>query len=241
MKLVGICGDIGSGKDTVADQLSRLHGFHTLSFADQLKRWVFDLVEPLGVERRHIFGGTPETKQADNAEPLTVLPRRPGFTDEDGCCHQGEHWTGRSLLEHLGTNVARAIHPDVWVMHVEQMIQRKMTRTPKFERELCFVIADLRFPNEFAAIERLGGEVWRTRILTGHGMNQETAADDLSPCPAGDDWRASCKCGAIRSTGHESDEAWRLLGFDRLLAAKKPGEAQLRELASATFKEMTQP
>lgn len=239
MKLIGICGDIGSGKDTVADHLVAEHGFTTLSFAAPLKEWTLSLVEPLGVERRHIFGGSVETKQADQAKPLDFLPRRLGFTDDDGCCHEGAPWTGRGLLEYLGTEVARGIHPDVWVLHLRHLIQTKLGQHFPGDSELRFVIPDLRFPNEFVAVQSMTGEVWRTRLLTLHGMDLKGHPDELTTCPAGDDWRASCKCGAIRSTGHESDEAWRLLDFDRLLAAKKPGVEKLRELADAALGEMS--
>lgn len=224
MKLVGICGDIGSGKDTVADWLARHYGFKTVSFADSLKTWVLSLLQPLGVEHRHVFGANPDTKQADQAEPLTMLPNR--FACQPGT--KLVHWTGRSLLEYLGTEVARGIDPDVWIKHVESKIRYKMTQTRQFESELRFVIADLRFENEFEMVKRLGGEVWRTRLLVEH-------ADD---CAAIANWRNACTCGKIRATGHESDMAWRFLPYDRQLAAPKPGVDMLRSLAEANLREM---
>lgn len=237
MKLVGICGDIGSGKDTVANHLLAKYDFQVLSFATELKRWVFALVEPLGVERRHIYGGSVETKQADQAEPLTFLPNR-------YACQPGttlEHWTGRSLLEYLGTDVARGIDPDVWVRHLAKVIESRQRMKRGIDPELRFVIPDVRFPNEFDMVQALGGEMWRTRIMTSHGHDLETDTgpnDDPVFCPAGEDWRASCKCDAIRSTGHESDEAWRFLDFDRLLASPKPGVERLQIIADAHIKEM---
>ena len=35
--IIGICGLIGSGKDTIADYLIRKHNFQKISFADKLK------------------------------------------------------------------------------------------------------------------------------------------------------------------------------------------------------------
>jgi hypothetical protein len=220
MKLVGICGDIGSGKDTVADHLLASHDFEVLSFATKLKEWVFSLVEPLGVERRHIYGGSAETKQADQAEPLLFLPPRSKKGDEL------EVWTGRSLLEYLGTDVARSVDPDIWVRHLARVIERR--RPFRGVGELRFVIPDVRFQNEFAMVQWLGGEVWRTRIVVSHGR----------ACPTSADWRASCKCGATRSTGHESDEAWRFLDYNRLLVSPKPGVERLQTIADAHLKEM---
>ena len=39
MKLLGICGKAGSGKDTAAAYLIEKHGFVKLAFADPLKRF----------------------------------------------------------------------------------------------------------------------------------------------------------------------------------------------------------
>ena len=57
--------------------------------------------------------------------------------------------TGRHLLRTLGTEWGRnCVHPDLWVQIWEQVISGPT------------IADDLRFPNEAAAIRRLGGEVW---------------------------------------------------------------------------------
>ena len=219
MKLIGICGDIGSGKDTVANHLMAEHGFDSFSFANALKEWAFTLVGPLGVERRHIFGGSPETKQADNAELLHMLPSRP---DADGGA-----WTGRALLEYLGTEVGRSIHPDIWVRHMIAYVQRNQGRP--IDTELRLVIPDVRFPNEFDAIRRLGGEIWRTVLDVKHSPS----------CPViVSSWREACDCGAIQATGHASDLEWRTMYYHRLLTASKPGVDLLQSLATMGFQSM---
>ena len=45
MKIVGICGLIGSGKDTVAKRLIENHGFQKVSFAETLKDATADIFQ----------------------------------------------------------------------------------------------------------------------------------------------------------------------------------------------------
>ena len=65
--LIGICGDIGSGKDTVANHLTSAHGFRRVGLADRLK---FVCAHVLSVDDRHFFG-----TQAEKAEPIEKLGR----------------------------------------------------------------------------------------------------------------------------------------------------------------------
>lgn len=230
--IIGICGDIGSGKDTVGDLLCDEFGFERASFAEPLKEWAYDLVRHLGVESRHIFGGSPETKQADQAEELTMLyPRVKGVDAPFGGGERRDsvYWTGRSLLEYLGTEVGRGIHGDVWVQRFMVEYDRKRSSVRGFEAPLRTVITDLRFPNEFNAVHALGGQVWRTWLEAEHASVCDTNTKG---------WVRSCTCGLIRATGHASDEAWRDLPYDRLLHAPKPGVEILHRQAREHAKEV---
>jgi hypothetical protein len=69
-----------------------------------------------------------------------------------------EFWgqTPRHILQVLGTEVARAIHPDVWVRAWERRVEIMNMHQ---DRPLDVVADDLRFDNEAAAVRRLGGLV----------------------------------------------------------------------------------
>lgn len=64
---------------------------------------------------------------------------------------EGELMTNRQFLQYLGTEVGRAIDPDLWV---------KTTLTPYCNGKK-WIIPDVRFPNEEKAIHDRGGFVWR--------------------------------------------------------------------------------
>jgi hypothetical protein len=206
-----LCGDIGSGKDTVAELLAEEYDYAIIPWAFALKDTLARLLEPLGVDPRHFFGS-----QAEKNEPITQLPPREFFNGEP------IYWTGRSVTEWFGTEVGRKLHPDLWVA---QVMKSATGGSP-------VVIPDGRFPNEFAAVKAAGGEAWRMRLLVGH-MSPS--------CPAETDWRLPCACGVIESTGHISDMAWRDQDITHVIAAPKPGveiiQARVRErMASPLYK-----
>lgn len=140
--IIGICGFIGSGKDTVADYLTNFHGFRRESFANTLK----DAVSAVfGWDRTLLEGRTKEARewreQVDIwwAERLNIPTLTP-----------------RSVLQYWGTEVCRrGFHDDIWIASLENKLRNSRDD---------IVISDCRFPNEIAAIKRAGGlVVWVKR------------------------------------------------------------------------------
>lgn len=140
--IVGVCGFIGSGKDTVADYLVNFHEFRRESFANTLK----DAVSAVfGWDRTMLEGRTKEAREwreqvdkwwADRLAMPTLTPR----------------W----VLQYWGTEVCRrAFHDDIWVASLENKIRQSKDNV---------VISDCRFPNEVNAIRKNGGKiVWVKR------------------------------------------------------------------------------
>jgi hypothetical protein len=143
--IIGVCGLIGSGKNTVADYLVKEHDFVPVSFAAVLKDACASL---FGWDRDMLEGKSEESRiqreQVDKfwAERLEI----PCFTP-------------RYALQYIGTDVMRNhFHSDIWVIAAEK-------RMWKYDN---VVISDVRFPNEMAMIRRNGGQIWcveRTRPL----------------------------------------------------------------------------
>ncbi len=140
--IIGICGFIGSGKDTVADYLVNFHEFRRESFANTLK----DAVSAVfGWDRTLLEGRTKEAREWREqvnpwwAERLDMPELTP-----------------RLMLQLWGTEVCRkGFHDDIWIASLENKL-----RTSKDN----IVVSDCRFPNEIASIRKSGGKiVWVQR------------------------------------------------------------------------------
>jgi len=131
MKLIGLTGAAGCGKDTVAEYLCRYQRYHQMSFAYRLKSSLAAMLD-IPVYR------------FDNREfKETVLPR------------VGK--TPREMLQALGTEFGREmINPDLWVILLHAQILRQAELHP--DRNI--VITDVRFENEASYIRIGGGTIW---------------------------------------------------------------------------------
>jgi hypothetical protein len=135
--IIGICGFIGSGKDTVADYLVNFHEFRRESFANTLKDAVAAV---FGWDRTLLEGRTKEAREwreqvdpwwAERLAMPTLTPR----------------W----VLQYWGTEVCRkAFHDDIWIASLENKIRNSKDNV---------VISDCRFPNEIQSIRDAGGKI----------------------------------------------------------------------------------
>jgi hypothetical protein len=140
--IIGVCGFIGSGKDTIADYLVNFHEFRRESFANTLK----DAVSAVfGWDRTMLEGRTKQARdwreQVDPwwAERLSMPTLTP-----------------RLMLQIWGTEVCRkGFHDDIWIASLENKLRNSTDN---------IVISDCRFPNEISSIKRAGGTiVWVQR------------------------------------------------------------------------------
>ena len=136
--IIGVCGFIGSGKDTVADYLVNFHEFRRESFASTLKDAAAAV---FGWDRTLLEGRTKEAREwreevdqwwAERLAMPTLTPR----------------W----VLQYWGTEVFRnRFHDDIWIASLENKL-----RTSKDN----VVISDCRFVNEIEAIKKQGGKIY---------------------------------------------------------------------------------
>ena len=140
--IIGVCGFIGSGKDTIADYLVGFHGYRRDSFAGTLKDAVAAV---FGWDRELLEGRTPEARAwREQVDPWWANRlNMPNLTP-------------RWVLQYWGTEVCRrAFHDDIWIAALEARLSRRSDNT---------VISDVRFPNEITSIRNAGGKiVWVKR------------------------------------------------------------------------------
>jgi hypothetical protein len=191
--IIGVCGFIGSGKDTVADYLVNFHGFRRESFANSLKDAVAHV---FGWDRTLLEGRTKQAREwreqvdpwwADRLNMPTLTPRL--------------------MLQLWGTEVCRrGFHDDIWIASLENKLRNSKDDV---------VISDCRFPNEIKSIRDAGGTIvwvrrgelpewydWALRANQGENGNMSWAISRHN----------------LEKTGiHASETAWVGTKFDAVL------------------------
>jgi hypothetical protein len=190
--IIGICGLIGAGKDTIADYLVNIHEFRRESFANTLKDAVAAV---FGWDRILLEGRTKEAREwreqvdpwwADRLEIPTLTPR----------------W----VLQYWGTEVLRNhFHDDIWIASLENKLRKTKDD---------IVISDCRFPNEIKAIKNQGGLV--IRVVRGKDPVWMKSAQDYMSGSSTIGWALGKD--ALQKAGiHASEYSWAATKFDTIV------------------------
>lgn len=190
--IIGICGFIGSGKDTIADYLVNFHGFRRESFANSLKDAV---AQVFGWDRTMLEGRTKQARewreQVDTwwADRLNI-----------------PHLTPRWVLQYWGTEVCRkGFHDDVWIAALENKLRNSQDH---------IVISDCRFPNEIKAIKAARGLV--VRVVRGAEPSWYQDAVNVNQGRGNMSWMLSTE--RLKNLGiHASETSWVGTEFDAVL------------------------
>jgi hypothetical protein len=191
--IIGICGLIGSGKDTIADYLQNIHQFRRESFAHALKDAV---AQVFGWDRELLEGRTKESRAwREQVDPWwSTRLNMPELTP-------------RYVLQVWGTEVARkSFHDDIWIAALENKL-RKTTDD--------VVISDCRFPNEIKSIKRAGGIV--IRVVRGPEPEWYSIAEIVNRGPVRNAEWALSKHRLEKYNVHASETAWIGTKFDAVI------------------------
>jgi len=191
--IIGVCGFIGSGKDTIADYLVNLHHFRRESFANTLKDAV---AQVFGWDRMMLEGRTKQAREwREQVDPWWA--QRLGIP----------HLTPRFILQQWGTEVCRKnFHDDIWIASLENKLRNSKDDV---------VISDCRFPNEIKAIKQAGGIV--VRVVRGPEPEWYDAAVSVNRGPNGNStWALSGR--RLEQLGvHASETSWVGTKFNSVL------------------------
>lgn len=133
MRLIGVSGPAGSGKDTFADFLAGDHRWVKIALADPIKRAAADWFD---WDHERLWGPSTKRNEPD--------PRYGGLS-------------ARKALQFMGTEIGRKLYPDVWIDYALRTTDELL----RFYSGV--VISDVRFKNEVAAIRKAGGRLVRLR------------------------------------------------------------------------------
>jgi hypothetical protein len=190
--IIGVCGFIGSGKDTIADYLTNFHGFRRESFANSLK----DAVSMVfGWDRTMLEGRTKQAREwREQVDPW--WSERLDMPD----------LTPRWVLQYWGTEVCRkGFHDDIWISALENKLRNSTDD---------IVISDCRFPNEIKSIKDAGGIV--IRVKRGPEPDWYDAAVSINHGPNGNTSWSLSKQKLETLKIHASETAWVGTDFDHV-------------------------
>ena len=196
--IIGICGLIGAGKDTVADYLVNIPQFRRESFANSLKDAVSSV---FNWDRELLEGRTKQSREWREQPDLWWTDRL------------GQSITPRWVLQYWGTEVCRrGFHDDIWIASLENKIRNSRDD---------IVISDCRFPNEISAIKRAGGRV--IRVTRGPEPAWFELAQNVNQGPKNNiEWRLS-KNELEKFGIHASETAWVGTEFDAVIDNNEDG------------------
>lgn len=149
--IIGLSGYAQSGKNTVADILVDHHGFIQLAFADAIRDFVYEINPMVACSPTGYLQDLVNLKGWDEAKQEPQV---------------------RRLLQSTGLAGRNMIDEYLWVALTLSQI--------KDPQEGKYVITDVRFPNEAAALTSQGGQIWRIERPGVDAVNDhvsETALD----------------------------------------------------------------
>lgn len=195
--IIGICGLIGAGKDTIADYLVNIHQFRRESFANSLK----DAVSSVFNWDRELLEGRTKQSREWREQPDPWWSTRLGQTV-----------TPRQVLQYWGTEVCRrSYHDDIWIASLENKIRNSTDD---------IVISDCRFPNEIKAIKNAGGIV--IRVVRGPEPEWFDLAKNVNTGESSFLWRLA-KNKLDEFNIHASETAWIGTEFDAIIDNNEDG------------------
>ncbi len=154
--IISITGNMGVGKDTMADYIVSKYGFVKISMADPFKRIAQDIYE---FSDEQLWGPSSARNMDD-----TRYPR------EDGT-----FLTARIVTQLLGSELSRLAYPETWIVYMERVIKKIQAGYFYSEKQGVYevpgkkseyvgiVINSCRFKNEIEGLKKIGAVALRLK------------------------------------------------------------------------------
>lgn len=189
MKILGLAGPAGAGKDTAAGYVLEWAGLNGVKarrqgFADILK---VSAATALGMPYDQATQVDPTTGAPEAVEFCNALKER-GMITVDLHSTQAEieagspdqvSFTGREFLQWYGTEAHRDVFgQEFWVEAFENAVLPHGPDDPRFSIDLV-VVPDVRFKNEAQMVNSVGGQIWQVHRSGVQAINSHSSESGL--------------------------------------------------------------
>lgn len=154
--IISLTGNMGVGKDTMADYLVEYYGFVKVSMADPFKRIAKDVYE---FSDEQLWGPSAARNQDDKRYPRA----------------DGTYLSARIVTQLLGNELSRLAYPETWIVYMQRVVEK--IRAGQFYSEKRgtyevpgkkspyqgIIVSSCRFRNEIEAVKTMGGTTVRLK------------------------------------------------------------------------------
>lgn len=148
--ILSLTGNMGVGKDTMADYVVEKYGFVKVSMADPFKRIAKDVYE---FSDEQLWGPSEERNRDDMRYPRA----------------DGTFLTARIVTQLLGNELSRLAYPETWIVYLKRVLEKIQQGYFYSEKEGAYtiegkksaykgiVVSSCRFKNEIESVKEMGG------------------------------------------------------------------------------------
>lgn len=164
LKLIGLAGPAGCGKDTVAQILCDTQEFRRISLADPIRQGLLTML------------GIPEEYLTDRDLKEQPMPELCGKSP-------------RQAMQTLGTEWGRnCIDPHIWLKVAERKMEYINRLASTGNAYISgIVISDIRFPGEAKWLREQGGSIWHIRRPNNPNATKAAHESEIPLIPEDDD------------------------------------------------------
>lgn len=149
-KIISLTGNMGVGKDTMADYMVEKYGFVKVSMADPFKRIAKEVYE---FSDEQLWGPSSERNKDDIRYPRA----------------DGTFLTARIVTQLLGNELSRLAYPETWIVYLKRIFEKIQAGQFYSEKQGAFeipgkkseytgiIVSSCRFQNEIEAVKEMGG------------------------------------------------------------------------------------